>query len=582
MVTEREQLITAFPTGSPTGRRNVVDGSLNTGKGTANRGMSSDRMMSYLGIASTAADDIASMIHDIESKDVRNNADARIDNANASLMSAQTAGDTVDSLMSDWASNYNMEHISGSDLGAYSDGKLAGNAITSAAKGAASGASLGPIGAIAGAVGGLSTSLIGGLTRNSKANKQAVRVNEAIDYRNQYNLAQLNNRADNLMKQQFNTLNATYAALGGPLAGNGIDWSDGLMAIDAGGSHESNPNDGVIIGMDEEGNPNLVEEGETIFNDYVFSRRLKVPKAIRNKYKLKDGITFAEASKKMAKEAEERPNDPISQRGLKMFMADLANAQEQLKAGMNKRKGNKYAKGGSLSDLRYVPALGSIFGTVKSILDNPDYEMADALIKEGKSVTAPTVGFTPIGNYIDENPMDRLFYINQMNAQSGATRRGIVNMAGLNRGNAMAGLLAADNNYLNQLGTLIRQAEEYNYNNRLQARTFNRATNQYNSEGMLKADIANAESRIKANTLGLETVSKGYQLRQAARDTRDAAISANLTNLFDNIGNIGWEEYQRMAIESNPALLGYYNDRSGWFRRNNQSKNGGFLTVKKK
>lgn len=516
------------------------------------------------GIAATIGGDVAGMIQKIRGKDVIQQGDFMVDNVNASQMSTQTNGDTMDSLMSDWASNYNMEHVTGKDFGAKDFGEgLVENLAT----------------------GNVLTSIFGNIGRNSKINKQVARVNEAVDYRNQYNLAQLNNRADNLMKQQFNTLNATYAAMGGPLGTNGLDWTEGLMSIDTGSSHEQNPYEGVMMGMDEEGNPNLVEEGETIFDDYVFSRRLKVPKAIRKKYKLKDNITFAEASKKMAKEAEERPNDPISQRGLRMFMADLANAQENLKANMNKGKGNKYAKGGSMSDLRYVPAIGSLFGTVKSILDNPDYEMADALIKEGKGVTAPRVGFTPIGNYIEENPMDRMWAINQLNAQSGATRRGIVNMAGLNRANAMAGLLAADNSFLNSIGSLNRQAAEYNYANKLQARTFNRATNQYNSEGMLKADMANAESKMKAKALGLETISKGYELRQKARDVRDAAISANMTNLFDNIGNIGWEEYQRRTIENNPAFMGWYLDRSGglgYKSRSKSAKNGGFLTIKNK
>lgn len=52
------------------------------------------------------------------------------------------------------------------------------------------------------------------------------------------------------------------------------------------------------MGVDPEGTPNLVEEGEVIFNDYVFSNRLKVPKAVRNKYKLrgKKALTFADAA----------------------------------------------------------------------------------------------------------------------------------------------------------------------------------------------------------------------------------------------------------------------------------------------
>ena len=59
-----------------------------------------------------------------------------------------------------------------------------------------------------------------------------------------------------------------------------------------------------------------------VFNDYVFSNRLKVPKAVREKYKLRGpkDMTFADAAKKAQKESEERPNDPISKRGLEDIM----------------------------------------------------------------------------------------------------------------------------------------------------------------------------------------------------------------------------------------------------------------------
>lgn len=43
------------------------------------------------------------------------------------------------------------------------------------------------------------------------------------------------------------------------------------------------------MGVDEEGNPNLVEEGEVVWEDYVFSNRLTNPKT---------GRTFAEDAKR--------------------------------------------------------------------------------------------------------------------------------------------------------------------------------------------------------------------------------------------------------------------------------------------
>lgn len=123
-------------------------------------------------------------------------------------------------------------------------------------------------------------------------------------------------------------------AFGGHLNTHGADWSDGFSFINNGDSHEANPYGGVQMGIAPDGEPNYVEEGEVIFNDYVFSDRLRVPKAIRSKYKLrgKKDMTFAEAAKNLQKESEEMPNDPITKRGTEVTTARLANAQEAVKA----------------------------------------------------------------------------------------------------------------------------------------------------------------------------------------------------------------------------------------------------------
>ena len=135
-----------------------------------------------------------------------------------------------------------------------------------------------------------------------------------------------------IKKTNFSRNAAKWHAFGGNLSTQGSDWTNGLNWINNGGTHEANPQDGVPMGIAPDGKPNLVEEGEVIFNDdYVFSNRLKVPKMIRDKYKLKDDITFAEAIKKLSKESEERPNDPISQDGLDVFINDLTASQEEVR-----------------------------------------------------------------------------------------------------------------------------------------------------------------------------------------------------------------------------------------------------------
>jgi hypothetical protein len=159
-------------------------------------------------------------------------------------------------------------------------------------------------------------------------------------------------------------------AFGGELGTNGTDFTNGLLYIDEGGSHESNPLDGVPMGLDPEGIPNLVEEGETVYNDYVFSDRMKVPFFMYKELGLggvikKKGkeMSFADASKKLAQESEQRPNDPISKAGLDASLAKLAEIQETERMKKNAEeymgleeyacggKMKKYATGGSKGNL---------------------------------------------------------------------------------------------------------------------------------------------------------------------------------------------------------------------------------------
>ena len=87
---------------------------------------------------------------------------------------------------------------------------------------------------------------------------------------------------------------------GGIMHQHGGDFSNGLIFIDNGGTHEQNPFEGVQMGIDAQGIPNMVEEGEVVWNDYVFSNRLKPTKEFKDKYKVK-GDTFADVAKEMQK-----------------------------------------------------------------------------------------------------------------------------------------------------------------------------------------------------------------------------------------------------------------------------------------
>lgn len=142
-----------------------------------------------------------------------------------------------------------------------------------------------------------------------------------------------------IRKANFARNARNWNAFGGDLMTNGATWDNGFTYIGNGGSHESNPNEGVQVGVDPQGIPNLVEEGEVIWNDYVFSKRLKVPQSFKDKYKLKNGdpISFADAAKKFAEENKERPNDPISKRGRDALLTALMDQQEEVRLKKQQR-----------------------------------------------------------------------------------------------------------------------------------------------------------------------------------------------------------------------------------------------------
>lgn len=452
-------------------------------------------------------------------------------------------------------------------------------------------------------------------------------------------------------------------AFGGDLLTHGAEWDNGLRIIGNGGTHEENPMEGVPMGMDQNGTPNLVEQGEVIFNDYVFSNRMFADGGLLESFNLPksyDGYSFAAIAERLGEESKERPNDPISKRGLLSSMSRLQQAQETIRQqNQAGQEGVQYAHGGKMgmlfdglgdtpnfldgvdygswqdygtllepvnaedlwdeamagngtdgesSDnsskltwLRYAPVVGAAIGLGQNLFSRPDYTSADTILEAANQAGNYTpVGYTPIGNYLQYRPFDRNFYINKLNAQAGATRRAIMNTTSPSRG---AALLAADYNAQGRLGDLARQAEEYNLAQRQAVETFNRGTNMSNAEMGLKAAMANQEAALKARSSRLSGVAQAMAVRDAVDARRGASMSANLTNFFNSLGDIGREEYSRNMIMSNPAL--YYSiDSKGNVSYKNGYENlseaekkevrdaankakkkrakGGYLTIKKK
>lgn len=368
-------------------------------------------------------------------------------------------------------------------------------------------------------------------------------------------------------------------AYGGELTHGGI-FSNNVLQINEGGTHQENPYDGIQLGVDEQGIPNLVEEGELIWDDYVFSNRIKVPKAVRQKYKLRDNITYAEAAKKLQKESEERPNDPISKNGLVAFMEELRNNQEEQRI-KKEEKNNKYSEGGPLfnislpefpvlpdlpvypelsgtstqtgtsvrgikqNPLRYAPIIGSAISVVNDMTggNNPDYTNTD-LFRNAIRTANRQVGYKPIGQYLRYEPLDTDYYASRLDSSTSSGRRAIQNTAGGNRAAALAGILGSDYNYITSLGQLARQAEEYNQAQKQRVAEFNRATDQYNSDLGTRVDMFNTENAIKQ----AQMYNSLATMRQSIYDRNRAERIANLTNFIQGLGDYGRESTDRDTL----------------------------------
>lgn len=652
----------------------------------------------------------------------------------------------------------------------------------------------------------------------------------------------IDNNAENIATNVLGDLESNYFDSGGDLF---PIFTNGVSTINAGGTHESNPNNGVQLGVDSNGVPNLVEEGEVIYNNYVYSNRIQLPLDLQQKYKTKG--TFADAAKKTQKESEERPNDPISKKGLETAMLELANRQEleredventnifekggpifnpytkrwtwggkafnttvqkpwgrtvytkdgfavdynkqgreisrkkgtqtpsitgktrnereqnyfdrdktltdsvkaiakrygispnllasrmaregidnqidkynysggkslfssdkhekgiagetwgldwftdnlntgktKLKeswvkhsprkftndfgtqtntavfkdwngivsataaelAGRRQRLQKNYPKlnssqldalslasfnygedainkkinkgqtnslvkayapfinikalGGNIfdgltqsnymdnmklkgkiediispedlpsfdfnkpeyniaplfeeSNLRYAPVLMSGLSAIGDIFSKPDYSAAKRV--ESVNIIPPQVRNTPVGQRLTYTPMDKQFYINPLNKNAAYSRSLARNISGGNRATALNALANIDANYIEGLGKLARQAEEYNENLKQKVADFNRATDTFNAQQSLSAQNTNAGYIDNATKTRLNQVETAAKLRQLAKDAYNNRRSNNLNNFINNLGNLGWEAVNRNMINSNPAL--YY------------------------
>ena len=264
--------------------------------------------------------------------------------------------------------------------------------------------------------------------------------------------------------------------------------------------------------------------------------------------------------------------------GLEMRDIPLTPEQERAKRRALRQAAREERRGTSGDDgllptwMRYAPIVGAGISAIWDMAQKPDYSVAEAVSNAARNV--PRARFNPIGNYLTYRPVDRNFYLNQVRNQGLANERAVLNASGANQGAATAALLANQYNTQTAIGNSLMQQELANRQNEQQVAQFNRGTDQYNSQGLFNESIYNHRSGMQRAQMGITAA----QLRQAERQRRNAAISADLTNLFQGIGDIGWENMNINMANTNKGML-YGRGRNG--ETYHKAANGGMLTKKK-
>lgn len=263
-----------------------------------------DKFQKGVGIASGALGAATSLLSNFEGgEEIEAQADAQVN---------QVQNQMSKSSLSNWVADWVPQSTESTGLAG----------LSGALGGASAGAAAGPWGALAGGVAGLAGGLFGAGDRNGRRRRANERVQEALSVQNSY-----------LTQKETQDALANIVAFGGWVNTHGGDYPTGFNEFNEGDSHERNINGGVPQGIDSNGVPNLVEEGETKWDDYIFSKRLKIPKGFSKAYDLGnvDKRSYADASKSLSKESKERPFDPISKRGRDAMLSRLQWAQEAQK-----------------------------------------------------------------------------------------------------------------------------------------------------------------------------------------------------------------------------------------------------------
>lgn len=381
-----------------------------------------------------------------------------------------------------------------------------------------------------------------------------------------------------MLNRSFPKGQSPYKALGGFIAASGVpsnmttEYAQGglLTEFNAGKSHEENKFGGVLQGQSPNGQDNRVEEGETKYQDYIFSDRLKIDKQAVQEHNMPRSMikkTFADASKKIAKLHKERPNDPITRDTMKSQMNHLMQANDEIReyeqSSIMAMGGNLYAPGGGLEigklnekvakiaamnlnpktklgytgnigemlqdpkNLRYAPIAFDALAATGLFGKSPKPEQySPTLIKQQGNLSAPQINEEAMRAKIDAA------YQNQIRGMAGAS--------GGSGAALRSGLTGLSDDYMSAVGQGFLGAETANNQAQMQADQYNLGTSQ---------NVASQNAQMK-NQAGLYNNQMINQNNALNYDNKMSYLGKGA----EGLGDIG---YEARNAEIMPRIFGY-------------------------
>lgn len=491
-------------------------------------------------------------------------------------MSEQSTATDNASLLAEMSDDVAIGHTGFWDVRGSTRGQQIGNTFKGMASGAAAGAKVGgPWGAVAGAAAGLVSGVAGIFTGDAKARREAAELNKKALKANQAKAATFANKAGGLDAAADARAAAVFAAEGGKINLPKFPYfDDGITEFNTGGTHEENPYSGIPQGIAADGYPNLVEEGEVKFKDYIFSDRTK-PKLdeimpIYKKAKKKD--SFADLAKKISQEAEERPNDIISKTTRDYQLGKLAELQELGRQRRGLKGTQKLLKNGGhlYADwynnlLEATPAITAGVGALTTLFDNYDSSKNIRRFNtQPKYLTYQDVGEKQV-----YKPIDQQYIYNQASSQGRAATRGIQQSLA-NPYAAQSYLLTENKNQRNNLGDLGVKIDMTNTERRNTVTAFNNQLDLTNAANRMKVDSVNAELRAQKDKMDFQKAYYIDALENNYKSAKDTSLSTSLSTLGTELGKIGstnkendvnigmilkdWDNYSKNTQE---ALFGF-------------------------